>query len=139
MKDAWAVIRPYITPVRVAAVLTALLGPPFAILIAKLAVVLAGWGINLDPTQATIVFGAAALAAGGMIAHAVVKFIDSRTQFETALINNGQTDLIGGKSISTITGQADPALGGSPGPDVSGGPDDDYLLSQPDDIHPDDA
>lgn len=98
-RTLWGLIRDYITPARLAALITALLGPVVAMLAGKLAVVLAEWGYTLDTTEVMVTFGAAALAVAGVIVTAFRKFMDNRTQYEVAMVNAGKEDLIGAKSL----------------------------------------
>lgn len=102
VKHPWQLIRPYVTPVRVAAVLGPLLSPLAAAAIAWLALQLAKVGVELNTTEALAVY---AVVFTGVITAAVTairRFIDNRTQFETALIGKGYADLIQGKALSAI-------------------------------------
>lgn len=121
-KNLWALVRPYLTVARVTTAVTAALTPPAALLAGKIAVVLASWGIALDETQTTAVFIAGAAAVVAAVVPLVRKFIDNRTAFETALIQNNQASLIQGKALNHLPlDLINGTVGGSPGVNLRSG------------------
>lgn len=121
LKQIWKALSPYVTVTRVTALCTAVLTPPAAILIGKLAVLLAGWGYNIDPTQALVVFLSGVATVIAIVVPIAIKFINARAGFEKALIENNKEHLITAKAITVVAEEnKPPALDPSPLSDTHG-------------------
>lgn len=127
MKELWTLIRPYFTVSRVVALGTAIITPPAALVIGWLAVRLAEYGVDLDPTQTLAVFLGGVATVLTVVVPIARKWLDNRSHFEQALIENDQAYLIGSKSLQATATEAQPE------------PDPAYLLSQNHDVSPADA
>lgn len=100
VRHPWQLIRPYCTPVRVAAALATITTPIAATVIAWLALQLAKVGVDLNATEALAVYGVVFTSVVVTGVTALRKFIDNRTQFETELIRKGKERLIKGKALA---------------------------------------
>jgi hypothetical protein len=147
ISNLWGLIRPYFTVTRVVTLITSLLTPIAAVVIGWLAMKLADAGISLDETEAMAVFISGVAAVLATVVPIVRKWLDGRAGFEKAMVEQGLAAEISSKSVASRKAEIEaatetpkdktPAVGFTP--ETYPEPDDDYLLSQPDDVHPDDA
>lgn len=149
LKTIWALIRPYFTVTRVVALVTSLLTPVAAVVIGWLAVKLADAGIDLNQTQAMVVFLGGVASVLAVVVPIVRKWLDGRAGFEQEMVKQGLAAQISSKSIASQkveqareTPQDTPEVGvvGTSQEFPPAQPDDDYLLSQDhENVAPDDA